>query len=374
MQLWKFYNRFKRKKCKFGGFYMFLKPAIMIVDAKLIQLFFTDVFENEERNDLDTEFCEEMLCSVLKSVQKVWPEVGQIGEKEINFTQILGKEFVELCMQEFFSTQLYEIKRPSIFPLFRKCVSLTYPQLCKSKAFRKKILEEIVKRRKKTNLKEDNVLQVLQKNGFSPSDTVDFILNLVDYLEKSNNLILFTLYELSLNREIQDDLRGEILRFRKNKGTFTYTELKQLTYLETVICETLRKYPIKPFVNKICKNSFEQNDMKFDKNQTVFLSIFGIHHDVDNYINPELFDPDRFSEENEMFIDSIKYLPFGHQIKNDFDSLYVKLIMKLVLIELLSKYEFSLGKRAPKCVTFDENFFEIKSKEDMWLKIKKVCN
>lgn len=48
--------------------------------------------------------------------------------------------------------------------------------------------------------------------------------------------------------------------------------------------------------------------------------------------------------------------------------------MKLTLIELLTNYEFSIGKKSPKCITFDEAYFEIKSKEDMWLKIKKICS
>ncbi|EFA07573.1 cytochrome P450-like protein isoform X1 [Tribolium castaneum] len=368
MQLWKFYNRFKRKKCKLGGFYLFLKPAIVLVDTTLVQLFFTDVFAKDERDDLDANFCGQVLASVVKSVEKVWPKLGPFAENEANFTQILGQELVGLCAREFFDSndaKLCEVEGSRVFPLFRKCVSLSYPQFCKNEnhRFRGKNFEKAAK---------NGVLQVLQKNGFSAKDRVDFIAELVDYLGKSSNLILFTLYELSLNREIQDDLRGEILRFRRNKDTFTYTELEQLTYLETVICETLRKYPMKPFVHKVCQKTFEQNGIKFDTNQTVFLSIFGIHHDVDNYINPELFDPDRFSEENEMFIDPIKYLPFGHQIKNDFDSLYAKLIMKMILIELLSKYEFALGKKSPKCITFDENLFEIKSREDMWLKIKKL--
>jgi cytochrome P450 len=85
----------------------------------------------------------------------------------------------------------------------------------------------------------------------------------------------------------------------------------------SLFLETLRKYPLKPFVYKICTTDYNENNFNLSKDLLLFVSIFGIHHDAQNYVNAELFDPDRFSEENEKFIDSAKYLPFGGASKND---------------------------------------------------------
>ncbi|RZC36117.1 cytochrome P450-like protein [Asbolus verrucosus] len=271
MQLWKFYNRFKRKKCKCGGFYVFLKPAVLIVDSVITRILWSS--SNEHFQDPDDVKCSDF-----------------------------NKEFGD------------------------------------------KILNYLFKKRKRNSFRKDDVLQFLLDNGCPASKVVDYIYNFIYNLHVSFNLILLSLYELSLNNEIQEDLRGEIMRFRKMKTIITVDDLNELKYLETVVCEDL----------------------------LLFVSIFGIHHDAQNYVNPELFDPDRFSEENEKFINPLKYIPFGFRSKEDFDSRYVTVIMKLTLVEFISKFKILFGKKSPKSLKFDETTFELKTKDDMWLKLEKL--
>lgn len=47
------------------------------------------------------------------------------------------------------------------------------------------------------------------------------------------------------------------------------------------------------------------------KNTHVTIPVIGIHHDPEFYPSPEVFDPDRFTDENKNARQSCTYLPFG---------------------------------------------------------------
>lgn len=73
-----------------------------------------------------------------------------------------------------------------------------------------------------------------------------------------------------------------------------------MTYLEAVINETLRLYPPAARIDRVCSADFEYTDsgngatIKIPKGQIVAASIWSIHHDPDNYSEPEKFNPDRY--------------------------------------------------------------------------------
>lgn len=50
---------------------------------------------------------------------------------------------------------------------------------------------------------------------------------------------------------------------------------------------------------------------KVDVGTSVVIPVYALHHDPEYYPDPELFDPDRFSEEAQIFRDKYTYLPFG---------------------------------------------------------------
>lgn len=53
--------------------------------------------------------------------------------------------------------------------------------------------------------------------------------------ETSSSTMAFSLYELAQNQEIQDKLRQEIRKmYEKNKGVLTYTDIKEMKYLDKV--------------------------------------------------------------------------------------------------------------------------------------------
>ncbi|XP_029344137.1 probable cytochrome P450 6a13 isoform X1 [Acyrthosiphon pisum] len=132
--------------------------------------------------------------------------------------------------------------------------------------------------------------------------------------ETVSSAISYCLYELALNKSIQDRVRKEIqLQLSKNNGQINHELLIDLNYLDMVIAETLRKYP--PLVALFRKASqtyrVPNSSLIIEKGQKIIIPIYAIHYDNKYYSDPEKFIPERFSAEEKAKRPSGVYLPFG---------------------------------------------------------------
>jgi cytochrome P450 len=51
--------------------------------------------------------------------------------------------------------------------------------------------------------------------------------------------------------------------------------------------------------------------LDLEPGDTIFIPIYGLHHDPEYYSDPERFDPERFSNEKWQNVNPFVYLPFG---------------------------------------------------------------
>lgn len=86
-------------------------------------------------------------------------------------------------------------------------------------------------------------------------------------------------------------------------------------YLTTVylLIETLRKYPVIQWLSRTATETYTFSGTKVTvpKGQQIFLPVYAIQKDPEIYPNPEVFDPDRFSDENIKTRHAMAHLPFG---------------------------------------------------------------
>ncbi|KAJ8922485.1 hypothetical protein NQ315_007513, partial [Exocentrus adspersus] len=62
--------------------------------------------------------------------------------------------------------------------------------------------------------------------------------------ETSSTTMTFAIYELAINQDIQDKVRQEVNEvLARHDNKFTYDAMNEMTYLEKVFNETLRKHP-----------------------------------------------------------------------------------------------------------------------------------
>ncbi|XP_015114678.1 cytochrome P450 6k1 [Diachasma alloeum] len=162
--------------------------------------------------------------------------------------------------------------------------------------------------------------------------------------ETSGTTLSFTLYELAVHQDVQTKARTEILTaLQKTKGEITYDMVLDLAYLDMVVSETLRKYPPLPVLDRVASQDYKVPNSKLvlKKGTPVYISVFGTHYDPQYFPNPLKYDPERFTAENKKARPSGVYLPFGDGPHACIGLRIGLLQVKLGLIELLRKFEFS---------------------------------
>ncbi|XP_062563221.1 probable cytochrome P450 9f2 [Armigeres subalbatus] len=158
---------------------------------------------------------------------------------------------------------------------------------------------------------------------------------------------IFIIYELILNPEIQQRLYEEVRQINNQmKGKpLTYDALQGMKYMDMVVSETLRKWPLSPSADRLCVRDYTLDDgqgLKFtiDKGTCVSFPIHGLHHDPQYFPNPGQFDPERFSDENRGKIRMGTYLPFGIGPRNCIGSRFALMELKAMVFHMLLKVSF----------------------------------
>lgn len=144
-----------------------------------------------------------------------------------------------------------------------------------------------------------------------------FIFFIAGFDTTSTVLSLLT-YELSLNPGIQQKLMDEIDETERELDgkRISYETLQQMKYMDQVVSEGLRKWPVTGLVDRYCVSDYvceldNGAQYHFEKGVGFMVPIYGFHHDPKYFPQPEQFDPERFSDENKHKIVPGTYIPFG---------------------------------------------------------------
>lgn len=115
-------------------------------------------------------------------------------------------------------------------------------------AFFLKAVNDTVDHREKNNIQRNDFMDILidLKNQKENKLTVNeiaaqaFIFFLAGF-ETSATTLTYALYELALNKEIQDRARHEIRAvLKKHNGQFTYDAMMEMTFVEQIISGELK--------------------------------------------------------------------------------------------------------------------------------------
>lgn len=82
-------------------------------------------------------------------------------------------------------------------------------------------------------------------------------------------------------------------------------------------------------------------------NNVLWIPVFAIHHDPKYYPDPELFNPERFSDENKKSIHPCTYLPFGAGPRACIASRFALLQLKAVIYHILLELKIETSPKTP---------------------------
>ncbi|XP_050451728.1 cytochrome P450 4g15-like [Cataglyphis hispanica] len=157
---------------------------------------------------------------------------------------------------------------------------------------------------------------------------------------------LRSLWILSLER-VYKELR-EIYGTKAPKSTpIKYEDLQRMNYLENVIKETLRLFPIAPLIARELSEDinikYQTGEIILPKGADVVIQIMAAHRNEKHWPNPLVFDPDRFLPEDIGKSDSF-YMPFSLGPRNCIGGKYAMILMKVFLSTLVRTFVFKIDE------------------------------
>ncbi|KAK4873605.1 hypothetical protein RN001_012965 [Aquatica leii] len=231
---------------------------------------------------------------------------------------------------------------------------------------------------------EESEIGKKQKFKYSDISDDDLIAQAVMFFlagfDTSSTALTFCAYELAINPDIQEKLRNEIDQvMSSNNGDFVgYDDLLSMKYLDSVLTESLRKWPplvfndrraVKPFT--IESKMPGEETIHFPEGTVCVIPIYSIHRDPKYFPEPDKFIPDRFSDENKHLLTPHAFMAFGMGPKGCIGSRLALLETKLILFALLSKFEIvPVSKTRIPMVTGKKGIF-LAAEGGMWLGLRK---
>nr|AGE93533.1 cytochrome P450 CYP9T3 [Ips pini] len=190
--------------------------------------------------------------------------------------------------------------------------------------------------------------------------------------------ITFTFYELAVNPDIQERLRADIKETHKKNGNkATYESVLGIKYLDMVVSESLRKWS--PIVNfdRVCTKSFTiepvrpgEKPIHMKPGDCIGAVPSCIQRDPKYFPNPDVFDPERFSEENIHKIVPYTFIPFGLGPRNCIGSRYALLQTKLAIYHILLNCKIVPTSRTPIPMKTGFNWFLLHPENGLYLALE----
>lgn len=126
--------------------------------------------------------------------------------------------------------------------------------------------------------------------------------------------------------------------------------------------------------DRVCTKPYTLNvdgrSYNFKVGDVITFPILGIHRDEKYYKNPDVFDPERFSEENKSNINPNAYLPFGVGRRVCIASRFALMEAKAMLFSLLSAFTFELSEKTQIPLQLKKGGFSIRGEKGYWVELR----
>ncbi|XP_062132038.1 cytochrome P450 9c1 [Drosophila sulfurigaster albostrigata] len=196
--------------------------------------------------------------------------------------------------------------------------------------------------------------------------------------ETVSTCLCFTTYELLMNPEVQQKLYEEIeeVQQKLDGKPLDYDSLMGMKYLDCVISESLRKWPPAIVVDRMCGADFELRDeqdellVKLRKDELVHIPIVALHHDPDNFEEPEEFRPERFDDEHKHEIRPFTYLPFGIGQRSCIGNRMALMEVKSLIYQLVLRFQLLPGERTTQDMLSSIVGFRLEPRELFWCRFE----
>ncbi|XP_033302114.1 probable cytochrome P450 28d1 [Bombus bifarius] len=268
------------------------------------------------------------------------------------------------------------------FPTVNRFLKIKFLPKHVDQFFRKVVAENLQIRRSESIPRKDflQLMIDMEKAGEHIAEeivvahAVSFYL---DGIETSSVTMNYVGYDLAARPEIQEKVRNEVISTIEKHGGLTYEALKEMTYMNQVISESQRCHAALGFMHKVCTEEFELQGSdgltyRAKPGTDIFLSVHGLHNDPNYWVDPEVFDPERFSDERKQTIEKMVYLPFGEGPRICVGMRMGLLQVKACFATLLRNYKLELSPKMQLPLKMSPHYFLTHPHGGAWVYISKL--
>ncbi|XP_061395657.1 cytochrome P450 4p1-like [Musca vetustissima] len=183
--------------------------------------------------------------------------------------------------------------------------------------------------------------------------------------------LIFVLMALALHPDMQQKCYDEINEhIAGDHATLDMQQLNNLKYLDCFIKETQRMYPSVPIIGRECtEDTVFGGKMLFPKGTQIHMHIIDIHMNPKYYVDPEKFDPERFTPSQAEKRHPFAFIPFSAGQRNCIGQKFALLEIKTLLVYVLKNFILEAITR-PEDFRFQCGLL-IRTTTDIKIKIKK---
>ncbi|GJQ72804.1 hypothetical protein Trydic_g1454 [Trypoxylus dichotomus] len=142
--------------------------------------------------------------------------------------------------------------------------------------------------------------------------------------------------------EVQEKMFEEVRSVLGDKPQpTTIEELNQLTYMECVIKEALRLFPVLGVITRVLSEDIELDGYRIPSGTQAILHIGMVHRDPEHFPEPNKFIPERFLPENSKTRHPFAYIPFSAGPRNCIGQKFALTEEKTILASIINKYKIT---------------------------------
>ncbi|KAK9132925.1 hypothetical protein Scep_012453 [Stephania cephalantha] len=162
--------------------------------------------------------------------------------------------------------------------------------------------------------------------------------------ETSSATVEWSMAEMMRNQQVLKKAQTEVRSALQGNTTFNEADIQELTYLKSVIKETLRLHPPLPLsVPRKCRETCEIGGYAISKGTQVIINAWAIGRDPEIWTDSESFVPERFDGISADFNgNNFGFIPFGAGRRRCPGILFGVTNIELMLAHLLYHFDWEL--------------------------------
>ncbi|XP_060533271.1 cytochrome P450 4C1-like [Cylas formicarius] len=327
----------------------------------------------KHRKILQPTFSHRKLCSYFRAIVEetevlVEEMKGYAGKGEIDINNLISKWIFEISCEivlgikahayaggsnfvrlvdrglQILATRVFRIYLHSDFVFYKTPLGKEAILLVEEvRTFVQKIVDE--RKRQPTEKMDAQFVSfldfLLADNRYTDSEMVDEMLTmLIASADTTTTTSNFLFMVLGFHPDVQEKVYEEILEVIGPRRAVEMSDLPELKYIERVINEVMRLFPVAPFLLRTAFEDIDLGDKIIPKGAAIVYSFLVTHRMEKYWPDPLKFDPDRFLPEEIAKRPSSAFAPFSCGPRNCLGRKFGMTYMKVLVATVLRRYRF----------------------------------